>query len=295
MARSRSGAATARAVVASVLIVGVVAVVVTLQARRRLVEGERQPLPAVPPQPVMEAVPEPRAAAPVETVDPDPPDPVRSAWLKGGAAAVADMEDLSLRVGDDPATLGMARLQVEALLTQGRVEDAVMRCERLRRVVAAASSLQSMEPDVLEQDARARIMAGEVEMRRLERDLKASIEARQLMGTPVSGDAWATLGTLHKGLGDCGEAVTAYEHAVRGVDAPAWIRLQDSEPWRVQTLALVAMDRADCLDLLDQTEAARDAAIRLAADLAVAFGEEHPLTQQAGDLRDRLIGTQGRG
>jgi len=190
MARSRSGAATARAVVASVLVVGVVAVVVTLQARRRLVEGERQPLPAVPPQPVMEAIPEPRAAAPVETADPDPPDPVRSAWLKGGAAAAADMDDLSLRVGDDPATLGMARLQVEALLTQGRVEDAVMRCERLRQAVAAASSLQSMEPDVLEQDARARIMAGEVEMRRLERDLKASIEARQLMGTPVSVDAW---------------------------------------------------------------------------------------------------------
>jgi hypothetical protein len=295
MARSRPAVATARAVVASVLIVGVVAVVVAIQARSRLVEGDRRPLPTVPPKPVVEAVPESVAMAPVAATRLEPPDPVRSAWLKGGAAAAADMDDLSLRVGDDPATLGMARLQVEALLTQGRVEDAVMRCERLRRAVAAASSLQSMEPDVLEQDARARIVAGEVEMRRLERDLKASIEARQLMGTPVSGDAWATLGTLHKAMGDCGEAVDAYAHAVRGLDAPAWIRLQQSEPWRVQTLALVAMDRADCLDLLDRSEAARDAAIRLAADLAVAFGEEHPLTQQAGDLRDRLIGTQGRG
>jgi tetratricopeptide (TPR) repeat protein len=293
MARFRPGLATARAVFASVLMVGTVAVVVAIQARRQLVEGERQPLPVVPPQPVTEVVPESRAPAAPQASE--PPDPVRGAWLQGGATAAAALEDLSLGVGSDPAMLQMARLQVEALLAEGRVEDAVARCERLRQAVAAAPSLQSREPDVLEQQARARIMAGEVEMRQLERDLKASIEARRLMGTPVSGDAWATLGTLHKALGDCVEAVAAYEHAVPGVDAPTWIRLQRSEPWRVQTLALVAMDRADCLDLLDRSEAAREAAIRLAADLAVAFGDGHPLSRQAADLRDRLIDEGGQG
>jgi hypothetical protein len=60
-------------------------------------------------------------------------------------------------------------------------------------------------------------------------------------------------------------------------------------PWRLQLLALIALDRADCLSTLDRDEEARKAAIAVAADLATVLGEVDPLAQQASELRDQLI------
>jgi hypothetical protein len=57
-------------------------------------------------------------------------------------------------------------------------------------------------------------------------------------------------------------------------------------------LALVALDRADCLSTLDRDEEARKAAIAVAADLATVLGETDPLSQQAADLRDQLISSR---
>jgi hypothetical protein len=65
--------------------------------------------------------------------------------------------------------------------------------------------------------------------------------------------------------------------------------MKQEAPWRLQLLALVALDRADCLATLDRDEEARKAVIAVAADLATVLGEADPLVQQAADLRDQLI------
>ena len=119
--------------------------------------------------------------------------------------------------------------------------------------------------------------------------MRACVEARQGVHGDVPADAWATLGTLQKARGACDAAIENYGRALAGVDLEAWMRLRRTAPWRLQTLALVALDRADCLDTLGRADEARKAAIAVAADLAVALGEGDPLAQQAADLRDQLI------
>ena len=248
------------------------------------------------PAPALPAVPEP--AAPVELVDVKaPPRPVEPsqdalevAWIRHGAEAVVQ-ESEGMRPAEaaaSVATMRRALLRAEALLALGRIESAIELNRALCEALSTPTPAQACEPLALEQHARVRMAAGEMNLLKHEDRLRACIEGRALSGGDVPSEAWATLGTLQKARGECAVAVQSYAKAVSSLDAPAWLRLRQREPWRLQLLALVAMDRADCLATIGQLREAREAATRLTADLATALGEGDPIVQQAADLRDQL-------
>ena len=256
--------------------------------RTAIVEGERKALPAIPPAREIEALP---AEAPVQAVAVR--DPLESLWCEKGAAAVVEATPLlqaeAYQAAASEASMQHALLRCEALLAQGQVETALELNRRMCAALAKPTPAQALEPLVLEQHARLRMAGGETNMLKQEERLKASVEARQMLGGEVPAAAWATLGALQKARGECGAAVESYGRALVGMtDAPAWVRLRRDAPWRLELLALVAMDRADCLASNGDVAAARTAAIAIAADLAAAFGESDPLAQQAADLRDLL-------
>jgi hypothetical protein len=234
-------------------------------AYRSIVLAEHTPMPDIPPAVVLEEV---RPTA-VPEAAPDTRDPLAVAWVERGPEAVlqatASLDGST--VARSEGSMRAALLRAEALLALGRVADAL----------------------VLEQHARIRMSAGETNVLKQETRLRASVEARELLSGEVPAEAWATLATLEKARGECGAAVEHYARALRGVDVAAWLRMKQEAPWRLQLLALVALDRADCLATLDRDEEARKAVIAVAADLATVLGEADPLVQQAADLRDQLI------
>ena len=290
MPRARHGAATVRAVAASVAAAVVLAVAAAWWVHHRVIPAERAPLPAIPQTVVVAPLP-PQSRPDLPE---SPRDPVEEAWCEHGPEAVVrDTEPLA-RPDRDPAAaerdMRHAWLRCEALFTLGRVDQALTWSRRMVDALARPTPAQPVEPLVLEQHARVRLAAGESNMDKLERGLRACVEARQLLGGSVPDLSWATLGALQKARGDTEQAVESHDRALAGLDAPAWLAMRQREPWRLQLLALAAMDRADSLVSLGRQADARAAAIQLASDLAVALGEGEPLVQQAADLRDSITG-----
>lgn len=290
MRRAPHGAATMRAVGWSLVVALLITGAAAWWVRSTIVEGERKALPAIPPARVIEALP---AEVPVQAVVVR--DPLEALWCEKGPEAVVQATAVVQADGYQPAasegSMQHALLRCEALLAQGQVETALELNRRMCAALTKPTPAQSLEPLVLEQHARLRMAGGETNMLKQEERLKASVEARQMLGGEVPAAAWATLGALQKARGECGVAVESYGRALLGMtDAPSWVRLRRDAPWRLELLALVAMDRADCLASRGDMAEARKAAIAIAADLAAAFGEADPLAQQAADLRDLLVG-----
>lgn len=258
-------------------------------AWRHIVQAERATPVAVPPPVEIERVAPmaTSAAAPAEL----PQDPVEVLWCtKGPEAVVAATEGVDLaRASASVDAMRRAILRCEALLAVGQVAQALEANRTLCDQLAAPTPAQACEPLALEQHVRIRTAAGETNLLKQEERLQACLEARDSMHGDAPPEAWATLGTLQKARGACDAALTPYGRALAGVDLDGWMRMRRQAPWRLQTLALVAMDRADCLATLGRPGEARSAAIAVAADLAVALGEDDPLAQQAADLREQLI------
>lgn len=290
MRSARNGAATFRAVSISIAVVLASLLTAAWWGRKALLEAERVPLPEVPERvelPSLPPEPPPTPLAP-------PRDPLEAAWCVQGPAAVVDATQFLVQPGQDPASsmsaMRQAWLRCEALFSMGRVEEALAWSRRLVEAIGRPVPAKPLEPLVLEQHARIRMAAGESDMTKLERGLAASIEARRLLGEESPDLAWSTLAALQKARGSCEDAVASLARPLADLDAPAWRRLRQREPWRMQLLALAAMDRADCLMSMGRREEAGTAAIALASDLAVAVGETDPLAQQAADLRDSIVG-----
>jgi hypothetical protein len=281
------GQASVRAVLATVLLVVSVAAIGGWWGYRSIVLAERAPLPSTPPPVVLEAVP----VTVMPEIMPDTRDPIEAAWCDRGPEAVVKATEGASAEGAATSESAMrtAILRAEALLALGRVADALAWNESLCQALARPTPAQPCEPLALEQHARIRMAAGETNLLKQEDRLRASIEGRQLVSATVPAEAWATLATLEKARGACGLAIEHYATALQGLDVNGWLALRRSAPWRMQLLALVALDRADCLATLDRDEEARKSAIQIAADLATALGEADPLAQQAADLRDQLI------
>ncbi|NBX25811.1 MAG: hypothetical protein EBQ99_07145 [Planctomycetes bacterium] len=279
-----------RAVVASVAVALSLMALAGWWVRTSVIQAERAPLPAIPERVEMPSLPE--AVAPPL---PEPPrDAVELAWCEQGPLAAVQASDVLADPGRDLSAserdMRHAWLRCEAMFALGRIDEAMVLSRRMVVALERPSAAQPLEPLVLEQHARVRMAAGESNMLKLETGLKASIEARGLLGGEAPDLAWGTLGALQKARGDCVAAVESGSRALAGIDAPAWLRMRQREPWRLQLLALAAMDRADCLAGLGRAGEARSAATRLASDLAVALGEADPLAQQAADLRDSILG-----
>ena len=289
MRRARRGRASWRTVAAVALAIAAAGAgaLALLRVRASLREEAGPALPQVP-----------QANAPIELVEvkaPERPvepaqDPVEAAWCAGGPeAAVQATEGIDLaKVAEGETPMRHALLRAEALLTLGRVEAALELNRALCDAMAKPTPAQVCEPLALEQHARIRMAGGETNLLKQEARLRAGVEGRQLAGGQVPAQAWATLGTLQKAHGECAMALENYGKALAGLDAPAWLRMRQRAPWNLQLLALVAMDRADCLGTMGKLQEARAEATRLTADLATALGEGDPLVQQAADLRDQL-------
>ena len=286
----RRGRASIRVLLLAVLLAVALAAAAGWWAHRSIVLAERAPLPEIPPAVVLEEV----RPTVVPQVAPDTRDPLAVQWVERGPEAVVQAT-ASLDAGTAATSEGSmqaALLRAEALLALGRVADALTWSDGLCEALSQPTPAQSLEPLVLEQHARIRMAAGETNVLKQENRLRASVEARELLSGEVPAEAWATLATLEKARGECGPAVDHYTRALRGVDVAAWLRMKREAPWRLQLLALVALDRADCLATLDRDEEARKAAIAVAAELATVLGEADPVAQQAADLRDQLINSR---
>ena len=287
MASRRRGHVSARFLWFALMVAMLTLSVGAWWAYRSIVLAEHTPMPDIPPAVVLEEV---RPTA-VPEAAPDTRDPLAVAWVERGPEAVLQATAYldGSTVAQSEGSMRAALLRAEALLALGRVADALAWSESLCEALAKPTAAQSCEPLVLEQHARIRMSAGETNVLKQETRLRASVEARELLSGEVPAEAWATLATLEKARGECGAAVEHYARALRGVDVAAWLRMKQEAPWRLQLLALVALDRADCLATLDRDEEARKAVIAVAADLATVLGETDPLAQQAADLRDQLI------
>lgn len=287
MGPRRRGHVSARAVWLALVLAVLLAGVGGWWGYRAIVLAERTPPPEIPPEVALEPV----RPTTMPAVVPDTRDRLAVAWVERGPEAVVqstESADLAV-VAQSEASMREAVLRAEALLALGRVAEALAWNDHLCEALAKPTAAQPCEPLVLEQHARIRMAAGETNLLKQETRLRASVEARQLVSGEVPAEAWATLATLEKARGACAAAVEHYANALRGVDVEAWLRMRREAPWRLQLLALVALDRADCLATLDRDDEARKAAIAVAAELAAALGESDPLAQQAADLRDQLI------
>ena len=289
MRGARRGAATVRAVALALVVALAAAATAGWWAWRNVVQAERVAPVVVPTQIEIEHVPPMAAPAPVAVELPQ--DPIEALWCsKGPEVVVAATEAVDLATASASAqAMRRALLRCEALLAVGRVEQALEANRGLCAQLAKPTAAQACEPLALEQHARIRTAAGEANLLKQEERLRACVEARQGVHGDVPAEAWGTLGTLQKSRGECDAALENYARALAGLDLDAWTRLKRLAPWRMQTLALVALDRADCLATLGRMDEARKAAIAVAADLAVALGEGDPLAEQAADLREQLI------
>ena len=288
MRGARRGAATVRAVALALAVAMAAAGAAGWWAWRNVVQAERAAPVEVPAPVVIERV---AAMASTPTAEELPQDPIEALWCtKGPEAVVAATESIDLaNAASSVEAMRRALLRCEAMLAIGRVEQALESNRALCVLLSQPTPAQSCEPLALEQHARIRTAVGETNLLKQEDRLRACVEARQGLHGDVPADAWATLATLQKARGACDAALDHYARALAGMDLEAWLRLKRTAPWRLQTLALVALDRADCLATLGRVDEARKAAIAVAADLAVALGEGDPLAQQAADLREQLI------
>lgn len=206
-------------------------------------------------------------------------------WLASPEAALAVADPLAT------GSLERSRMKIEALLSMGKLQESWDESKVLLARFSQPGAASVKEPLALEQAIRIAGTAGaNDQIPDLEMRLRAAVEAGITLKTLQDPQLpLATLGTLAKARGDCASAIKLYDQALEGFDINQWLREKRVAPWRMQVLALVAMDRVDCLRQLGQIERAKGRASVLAADLATALGEDDPISRQAADQRDQML------
>ena len=206
-------------------------------------------------------------------------------WLASPEAALAVADPLAT------GSLERSRMKIEALLSMGKLQESWDESKVLLARFSQPGATSVKEPLALEQAIRIAGTAGaNDQIPDLEMRLRAAVEAGITLKTLQDPQLpLATLGTLAKARGDCASAIKLYDQALEGFDINQWLREKRVAPWRMQVLALVAMDRVDCLRQLGQIERAKGRASVLAADLATALGEDDPISRQAADQRDQML------
>jgi len=206
-------------------------------------------------------------------------------WIASPEAALAVADPLA------PSSLERSRMKIEALLSMGKLQESWDESKVLLARFSQTGAASVKEPLALEQAIRIAGTAGaNDQIPDLEMRLRAAVEAGITLKTLQDPQLpLATLGTLAKARGDCASAIKLYDQALEGFDINQWLREKRVAPWRMQVLALVAMDRVDCLRQLGQVERAKGRASVLAADLATALGEDDPISRQAADQRDQML------
>ena len=194
----------------------------------------------------------------------------------------------------DPLATGSlerSRMKIEALLSMGKLQESWDESKVLLARFSQPGATSVKEPLALEQAIRIAGTAGaNDQIPDLEMRLRAAVEAGITLKTLQDPQLpLATLGTLAKARGECASAIKVSDQALEGFDINQWLREKRVAPWRMQVLALVAMDRVDCLRQLGQSERAKGRASVLAADLATALGEDDPISRQAADQRDQML------
>ena len=207
------------------------------------------------------------------------------AWLSTTEAALADAQTCCA------VSIDRSRMKIEALLAMGKLQESWDESKIMLACFAKPGPAQMKEALALEQAIRIAGTAGaNDQIPDLEARLRATVEAGITLKTLQDPQLpLATLGTLAKMRGDCASAIKLYNQALEGFDINKWLREKRVAPWRLQVLALVAMDRIDCLRQTGQIERAKGSASVLAADLATALGEQDPLAEQAADQRDQML------
>ena len=206
-------------------------------------------------------------------------------WIASPEAALAVADPLAT------GSLERSRMKIEALLSMGKLQESWDESKVLLARFSQPGAASVKEPLALEQAIRIAGTAGaNDQIPDLEMRLRAAVEAGITLKTLQDPQLpLATLGTLAKARGDCASAIKLYDQALEGFDINQWLREKRVAPWRMQVLALVAMDRVDCLRQLGQVERAKGRASVLAADLATALGEDDPISRQAADQRDQML------
>jgi len=206
-------------------------------------------------------------------------------WIASPEAALAVADPLAT------GSLERSRMKIEALLSMGKLQESWDESKVLLARFSQTGAASVKEPLALEQAIRIAGTAGaNDQIPDLEMRLRAAVEAGITLKTLQDPQLpLATLGTLAKARGDCASAIKLYDQALEGFDINQWLREKRVAPWRMQVLALVAMDRVDCLRQLGQVERAKGRASVLAADLATALGEDDPISRQAADQRDQML------
>ena len=206
-------------------------------------------------------------------------------WIASPEAALAVADPLAT------GSLERSRIKIEALLSMGKLQESWDESKVLLARFSQPGAASVKEPLALEQAIRIAGTAGaNDQIPDLEMRLRAAVEAGITLKTLQDPQLpLATLGTLAKARGDCASAIKLYDQALEGFDINQWLREKRVAPWRMQVLALVAMDRVDCLRQLGQVERAKGRASVLAADLATALGEDDPISRQAADQRDQML------
>ena len=206
-------------------------------------------------------------------------------WLASPEAALAVADPLAT------GSLERSRMKIEALLSMGKLQESWDESKVLLARFSQPGATSVKEPLALEQAIRIAGTAGaNDQIPDLEMRLRAAVEAGITLKTLQDPQLpLATLGTLAKARGDCASAIKLYDQALEGLDINQWLREKRVAPWRMQVLALVAMDRVDCLRQLGQIERAKGRSSVLAADLATALGEDDPISRQAADQRDQML------
>jgi len=206
-------------------------------------------------------------------------------WIASPEAALAVADPLAT------GSLERSRMKIEALLSMGKLQESWDESKVLLARFSQTGAASVKEPLALEQAIRIAGTAGaNDQIPDLEMRLRAAVEAGIALKTLQDPQLpLATLGTLAKARGDCASAIKLYDQALEGFDINQWLREKRVAPWRMQVLALVAMDRVDCLRQVGQIERAKGNASVLAADVATALGENDPITMQAADLRDQIL------
>jgi hypothetical protein len=177
-------------------------------------------------------------------------------WLASPEAALSVADPLAT------GSLERSRMKIEALLSMGKLQESWDESKVLLARFSQPGATSVKEPLALEQAIRIAGTAGaNDQIPDLEMRLRAAVEA----------------------------AIKLYDQALEGFDINQWLREKRVAPWRMQVLALVAMDRVDCLRQIGQIERAKGRASVLAADLATALGEDDPISRQAADQRDQML------
>jgi len=197
MTAARHGAATLRAVLGSLFVVLVISFGAAVVGRNYFNEQDRHAPFQPPPTRQIQSIAPRVVDAPLERSD-----PLHALWCERGSNAVieatADVMSAQFDAGQSEQSMQRALLRAEAQLTQGQVQAALEGSNRMQESLKKHPSLLAMEPAVLEQSARIHIEAGEVNVQKLEAPLRATIEARVLLGTAVPVEAWPPLARFTK-------------------------------------------------------------------------------------------------